>query len=211
MNSKKNRSFLRYCADKLLKDLRKGVIPDDNVLEGFLNFHMVNALNSLVREGDKDIIIKFCKSSSVVQRRFGISISRGIHNDPEIKEVLAKMWNPSEDFSVRSQLLWFLLDYPDQSDKMREEIYEFIQQNFDDWLADRASYGGRNQMLDICKMRLEDNFFPRSKIFAYLCVALASPNRGEVKDLLKRYRNSSDSLTRRVANDMLKRITLGGK
>ena len=194
-------------ASEALKYLRTSRNLDEQVLKNITMFDFVNEMNNIITSSDKEMVLRLCAGETPEERRLGIALSRGLHHEPDIQEVLLQMWNTEQHIRVRSMLLWFLLDYEDLPSGVRESIYDFIKQNWDAFEDQCVGYsGGGERLLKIAKSRISDEFFPPTKIFAYLCAAFISPNRNEVRSFLESFTSHDDSLTRRVANDLLERL-----
>lgn len=211
-----NQQFLTYISTKLMEDLRSGIIPEPEIINGFVDFDTIAEITALVQPTDKQLIVKLCNSSDSLHIRLGISMSRGLNPDPELKKILIELWQSQQDFLIKSHLPFWLLDYNEESDQfnqIRKDIYAFIQQNYEDWIKVRLEKffkKGRTKALEQLEERLNNDFFPPSKTFLYLCLypALAYTNKEkeDVKKILSQYLDNSDPLTNCVANDMLMKL-----
>lgn len=128
--------------------------------------------------------------------QLAISVLYPHRHQREVKEFLKWLWS-SGDIRAKFSALWRLLDdetlpvsHQDSKTPSHESCFKFVKEHWIEFLDTQWSFMGHGQgakVLDNAKARLADRRFPKSKAWAYLCGAIASPDRDAVKDLITKY------------------------
>jgi hypothetical protein len=196
--------LLDYLCKKVIEDIRQGTTIDDKLLISLNEKKYVQTLRNLVEDSDISILMQMTESSDRGKFLIAINLVRKFVDRPEIKNFLKELWQKNADYERRLVLMWRILDDEELNKKFHEEIYNFVKNNFSRFSTDCADWhGGADRVLESCKLRLSDQSFPRTKDWAYLCIAIGSSNKYSIVKLLKSYESNSDAFVRKVSTDLL--------
>jgi len=199
-----NPKVLNYLSEKVFEDLRKKQKIPANLYFEFNKYPIIDNFRKKVKKNDLDLILALLESKAKEELYFGLSISKNLINEQQIKKRIFEIWENSSDYKTKREVMWRILDIPDLPIKIHKEIYEFVKTNWDDWTKDTlAFYGNEDHILEAVIKRSSDRSFPESKHWVYLCLATLSKNRGAAKNFIKKYIESNITINSLVANEML--------
>lgn len=197
-------NILCYVGEKVIEDLRGGIDLNDNFIITINKFPFIDYVRSLITIKDINMVVKLMKSKRINTRRLGISLTRKLINEKKIKDFLFILWKSSNEYDVKRAIMFQLLNIKDLSIKIHNYFYGFIKDNWKRWLKDQESwYGGRENILTVCKKRLADPSTPESKDWIYLCIVTQSTEKAKAKKLIYKYLSSKISINKIVAMEML--------
>lgn len=201
-------------AEKAYQNLKNGTIINDDLALKLNSIPQIDYCRSLIKDDDADWLKRLASSSSVASlvRELCISLMHPLcrKNDRDTREYLEGLWKSSDQYNIRMQVMWRLLDYDDLPVNLHRDIYKnFIVPNWDKWLPYIVEkFGGKEKVFPSCNKRLQDPAFPSSKAWVYLCVASGCKKEEmpEVKKMIKQYLSSKDSINSEVAENILKKL-----
>ena len=209
--------YSEYVADKAIGDLRKGDSFDDKLAEVLRKLPFIDALRTKVQSSDLDRILALITNhEGKVARQLGIALLRGeaVRNAEGVKDVLFNLWesddSPHRD-RTRMSILPRLTDYKDLSEDWHKRLYEYVKSAWDLWLTGLCDwFGGEDSMLAELRQRLDKldrGEYPQRKAWVYLCCAMGSLDKEEVKKLIEQYASRSpDEFVRTVASELRTRL-----
>jgi len=199
--------ILDYLAGNVMDDLRRGMEFSDELIQSLSTYPSIDYIRKQVNKEDIHIIKKMTQSERLAIRRFGISLTRQLLKEREVRELLSNIWESTDEYEIRRALMYRLLDLEDLSIEMHNEIYNFVRKYWERWRIGQANwYGGRENILSVCLDRIKDPSYPESKAWVYLCIATLSTEKDKVKELISQYLSSKESINAKVATDLLREL-----
>ena len=199
-------SVIDYLVSKVIEDIRQGRAFGSEFALVLQDYSLNDSLRSAVQAVDIPILMKMAKSDQLVVGNLAISLLQKFHYQEDVKQFFLEEWDLSESVERRMQLMWRILDDPKLILAMHEKIYSFVNDNWIQFTADIKLYGGSDKILEFCRTRLLDSKFPKSKAWAYICLAFASSERDSALQLASEHASSDDVFVSKVSNDLLKRF-----
>lgn len=204
----------RDIAEKACQDLRDGKILDNELAYKLNSVPQVDYCRALIQDSDEGWLKNIASSPSVppLTRELCISLMHPLcrKNNRDIRDYLENLWKSSDQYNIKMQLMWRLLDYDDLTVDLHRDIYgNFVIPNWDKWLPYVVDkFGGKEEVFSSCSRRLQNSDFPASKAWIYLCVASGCNKEElpEVKKLIKQYLNSRDSINSEVSSHLINRL-----
>lgn len=193
-----------------LQDLKNGKVIEDSLAYKLNSVPHVDYCRELIQDSDAEWLKSLASSSSKpLIRELAISLMHPLckKNNRDIRAYLENLWNSSDEYNIKMQVMWRLLDYDDLPVDLHGGIYKnFVVPNWNKWLPYIVDkFGGKEKVFSSCQKRLNNPSFPASKSWVYLCVATGC--KGEEKENLKMLINqhleSKDSINSIVANKLL--------
>jgi len=200
---------IEYFANKLIDDIRSdNILPADLCRAAAVFPNPIDSIRKLVKPSDWPHLRLVCDSTIDQVAFLGISLLNKIQDLPDVRKYLEEAWRrPNSPYETRLAVQWTLLNYADLDSALHEQLFEFTRTNWERWLESAEAYvGGRPAIIAYCKQRLNDSSFPRSKDWAYLCVAAASDNVNQARQLIEERRNTDGVFLKTVAEYVLARL-----
>lgn len=177
-----------------------------------LDWPLSESLHNQFCEEDKSLLLKLAESGKVppLGRKFGVRLLAHIR-DPEVKQLFWRKWdeainNQDPNHLLTEFLCWRLTDYAELTEDEHWRIFDAVRNDFNHFKNKFIGWIGNDleRVLTAVRQRLEDNRYPSSKDWLYLCGACAAPSdrQRELKDLLAEHKERQD-FTGRVAGVLL--------
>jgi len=204
-----NKGFALYVSEKLVDDIRKGVIPSPETCESFSHYPIIDVVRSLIKESDIIQIKKLISQEHEDQRALGCALLGPFIIHPEVREFLEDQWrNGTLTFRDRVSLQFTLLNYEDLDSPIRDEMRDFTFNNWGEWI-NQASVrwaGGPDKVLGFCSQRLSNPKTAKTKYWVYLCGVAASNDRDAAMKFISSYRGEADPFLCDVIDRVLARL-----
>lgn len=202
------RIIAEYLADKLINDIRSGVILLPELCEAVTSVPLIDYLRSRIRVEDFDRIRALCDSENAASQNLGLALLRNIEHESEVRSFLENLWErPDLSFRTRIGLQFQLSNYVNLDPSMRKRFLAFTLDNWQPFLDNQVAWcSGPQGVINFCRQRLTDTRFPQSKKWLYMCVVAASDDSTSARSLLEGYQNDPDPFTREVVQEVLKRL-----
>lgn len=204
----------RDLARSSMQDLRNGKVIDDGLAYKLNSVPLIDYCRELIQDGDAEWLKSIASSSTgPLIRELVISLMHPFckKNDRDIRAYLENLWNSSNEYNIRMQVMWRLLDYDDLPVDLHRDIYKnFVVPNWDKWLPYIVDkFGGKEKVFTSIQKRLQNPSFPVSKAWVYLCVSTGckDEHKAETKNMIKQYLSSNDSMNSEVAKDLLNTLS----
>lgn len=201
--------LVSYLAEKIMEDIGRGSKLNGDLVMAIYKYPFIDRIRVLVKPSDRDAILSLVSASEsdVVVWSFAVGgLLRSLQGDPKVRSLFEDSWRTYRSFDRRYHLLFRLLDYTDLDPVLRDEIWEFVKANFQEFVFERVDwYGGADEVLGSVQGRLDDPSFPDHKKWIYLVSVLASSDHDGARMLLQRYADSGDAFTRMVARHVLEK------
>lgn len=200
-----NDVIIKYVAERIVEDLRTNKQLNEDLAEALNSYEWLGNLRKLITVKDKDWLRQIILANQSPVGELCINLMHSIREEKDVKEFLFDLWRaPSSKYWTKMQVMWRLLDYPDLSEDIHKNIYEFMRSDWNKWITYVVEkFGGKNEVLESSKERLSNPSFPESKAWVYLCIAAASDNSTDAKNLIAKYARSKSSINAVVVNDLL--------
>ena len=203
----------RYVAESVVEDIRDGEPLQEDVALACNSRPQIDVIRSLITREDAPKLLALTESEQECVRGLAFSLLKRIENTPETEAFLKDLWRRRRDFATRHAIMWRILDFTDLEREFHEEMYRFVRENWDDFLAGQLRFMGGEQgppgVLPSVRSRLTDPAFPRSKDWAFLCILPASDDPEGCRELLESYLTSDNSIVSKVATEMSAEIRNG--
>jgi len=196
-----NSRIIQYLSEQVVIDIRNGVVFDSGLTAELCQEPYINHIRKLILEIDLKFLNLYMNDSDKSKMQFGFALLQNIKHLPEVRKVLEDRWITVKSFEERKNIMYRLLDYSDLTMQYKIEIWNFVIEYWDEWVADFLKFNCQGEMelvLSAFESRLNDNRFPKSKHWIYLLSASVSPNKQGLIQLFNRYYNSSDPMQVRV-------------
>ncbi len=202
-----NNEIYNYIANKVINDVRHGIFFNDKLADSLDGYPLITYIREKTEESDIPRLLNVINNASLSAGNLALSMLRKFDNKKDIKEYYLSCWKEEKVFIRKFKLIWRLLDDEQLPISLHEEIYQFIRENFDEFLKEISKwYGGKNNVLSSIKERLKDSSFPSTKDWVRLCSVMASPEHNQVVELLKEYQSSDNKFTAFIAQEMLAEV-----
>ena len=186
--------------DAWLAKARDGQLSNEECKKLTTMGHM-DALRALVTENDLAWILPDILKYSDERAAFQISLTGKFATRFDIKAFLKDCW-PKANVYQKSHLLWRILDDPDLSADWHSKLFEFVDQEWDQFQETCTGYYGGTPEGTVAGTveRYLSHKYPASKNWAYLCnLATVKKYPFTVEFFLHQASQSGDSFERRVA------------
>lgn len=197
-----------YVARKVIEDFLNESHLDEDLCEELNQYPLIDSLRAAVEPPDIGKLLKLADSKSTKQAALALSMLRRHAANAEVRIFLRGAWSQANSYTEKYPLLWRLLDDPSLDSDRRNELFEFVVGNVDQFLSDvPAFFGSREEILAAYTARLADPILPPSKKWIYLISVAASDDVAGVTALLRDHLGSADDLSKRAAEKMLARVS----
>ena len=193
--------LLKYLAEKIMEDLRSENQFDEDFCNALTGYSQIDCFRKPVMFEDADVIMALCQSQNRAKRSLGFALLQPIVSNEKVQKFLKQLWDEADDYDIKRQLLWRLLDNPSLSIDIHKSIYSFIEDNWETFIADSKKWV-KNDIFDYIQDRLSSKSFPEPKSWLYLCLASTSSNSDGINALLSRYQDSDASIVAMVVKDL---------
>jgi hypothetical protein len=211
-----DKAVLEYLSQKILDDLRADAKISNEVLSIILIGDYIKHLRTKIKPKDKEFVIHLLKNRNILIQRLAISLSKAIDNDATVYSQLEKLWNQSNDFSIRFELMYRLLDAKNINEELVKDIHVFVTKNYNKWKKHVLKWGGGLEKVFKSIMAKIDDY-PEHKRWVYLYElswalenqekARLTPKEAAVAlRTIKAYMKSDVSMTRFVAEKLIKKL-----
>lgn len=188
--------------------LRAGQVPSGDLCRVLKTYPLLDDIRARIRSGDWPVVRRLIESRNKDVCRFGLSLAGEFSDRSEVSNYLTEIWERDDlPRDVRYELLSKLSDLPGLSQELQEELFAFIQDNWDGWTAAVEKWiGDRSGVLEYCKSRVENPRFPESKTWVYLCCTPASDDETAALEWVTSYEEDGDPFIERVASEVSRRL-----
>ena len=197
-----DKSILQYLANKIIQDISTGNIPEKELCIAITGFPYIDYIRIEMKPSFMDIAFDLCKSEQVFKKALGFALLQPLVHLDEVKSFIRNQWNEANNYDLKRQLLWRLLDIPDLPVSIHKNIYEFIKENWDKFIADSNKWN-KVPMIKYVEDRLHSESHAESKKWIYLCLATSIEDKTVLKSQLDKYKNSNNSIIADVVRDLL--------
>lgn len=173
---KKETELIKYVCGKVMSDLRQGSPPDKTVISAVILQPWIDTLRSIVKIEDKKLIIELMRSSGFLLKRLGVSLTKKMDLDRDIRQALANIFKQELDLDIRFEAMYRLLDDPKLDNNLLAEVYDLaINKYYDQWQAHVIEWqGGIHNIMKQVPPKIHEKDhqgkrkYPEHKIWAYL-------------------------------------------
>lgn len=193
-----------YLFEKIKSDFKSNNVLSDELCKTIDKYPIIDYLRERVIKEDVSWLMEVAKNNMGKKGDVAISLLKKHINEPLVKDFLYKEWEMTEVFDRKYSIMWRILDFEDLELNMHEKIYEYLKNNKEVFITEKAEwFGGYDNVLNVCQKRLSDKKFPKTKNWVYLFSLIASPDKEGVKKIIKKYSDSKDEFTSKVASELL--------
>jgi len=192
----------------VVQDLRAGQVPSGDLCRVLKTYPLLDDIREEIQLDDWPAVRELCEPKNGDVCRLGFGLTSEFSDQPEARRYLKQMWERDDlPSGVRYELLSRLCDSPDLPQEMHEELFAFIQNDWDGWLAAVEQWiGDRGDVLDHCKSRVADPRYPESKTWVYLCCVLVSDDAAAALEWVAPHEEDDDPFTEKVAKEVSGRL-----
>ncbi|MBK5275595.1 MAG: hypothetical protein JJE30_11155 [Desulfuromonadales bacterium] len=178
-----------------------GLAPSD--VQVWKKTPFVNDLCAAVQESDMPALFSLMEKADWMVANLATSLLRKFKDDPKVRRQYVDVWcNWGRPLEVRLCVMYPLLDYPDLERELHGEFFATIMQNTDRFKAFALTYFATpNDVLPTAIDRIKTA--TPSKLWIYLCNALASPDVAGARAFIESNTGNSDQFVARVARTLL--------
>ncbi|MBE3143895.1 MAG: hypothetical protein IMZ61_08225 [Planctomycetes bacterium] len=204
-----NACLAHYIAEKLVEDIRKGIIPSSEICESFSHFPIIDIARSLITENDWNSIKVLLAQEHEDQRTLGRALLNRLLKHPEVRSFLEGQWRDANlTFRDRIGIQFTLLNIEDLDILLHKEMKDFVFKNWEEWLKEATARwaGGRDKVLDYCSQRLSNPKTVKTKYWVYICGTAASDDCDAARKLIGSFRTGADRFLIKVIDQVLARL-----
>jgi len=197
-----------FVADAIIAYLQTGNWPAADTAELLDRMPLIDMLRQRITKDDLTWLIAGINHESDRTAGLACSLLRKYSSESQVKKCFEAKWNSATPY-LKNRLMWRLLDDPKLPVSRHREFFNLIRSNWDVFRDfNRQFYGPGTQATVDIKSRLEDDTFPASKKWIYLCcVAEIVEDKEEAKAIVNRGLIMDDDFTREVALTLLSRLS----
>lgn len=169
---------------------------------------IMDALHKVLSEEDISALCSLATSENPYVGMLGVNALRPFVDRPEVQELLGNPWaDKNKSYLMRRIAQMRLLNARSLKPELPAKLRDFAFKDFNRWLKEPVrNVGGRTKVLEVCKGRVDNPDFPRSKDWTYLCVAVASSDRKAAHNWIEEYLTCPDEFLRDTAGMVLERL-----
>lgn len=135
----------------------------DNIRQNYTKDEAITVVKNLIqKDGNNESISEYeLKEIQCVKKHIANS---------EMFNLLMQLWNNTDNWFIKNELMWRLLDKEDLSMEFHKEVHKFILKNWDKFVAysQKEQYFRKDRIIENTKERLANADYPSSKDWLYL-------------------------------------------
>lgn len=200
--------ILGYVAEKVINDLRNGDFVGNDLAYELNKQPYIESLRLEVEAEDVDRIMDVLSGDiEIFQYRLAINLLRRHEKDASTKKFFREQWGKYRGFDRRCTLMWRLLDDENLEVDKHQEIYEFVQDNRENWIKLQCDWiGGPDKIIPFVEKAIVRSDEVESKKWALLYNLLASSDKAAARKVVEPFKSSDTLFLKKVANDIWEQL-----
>ena len=202
-------STIRFVAVAILNEMRRGTVPIGGVAADLVALPLIDELRQCTEDDDLRWILPGTRDSPTDEAALHVSLLKRFAATPDVQHHLRSMFDtPNTSESLRTHIMWRLLDDPDLPLEWHEKLFTFVLKEWSTFHAIQLRFFGADGdvILPYVLGRIGDTRSPTSKKWAYLCCLPEAVDSRSAQAVLQLSRTASDPFLTRVADTLLRRF-----
>ena len=198
-----------FLAEAVLNQIRKGKWPNPDEAQLIMRLPVIAAIRCRLTKSDASRCVEVVEGREDTVAAFASLLLRPYCADSVIHDRLLVRWKSASP-ELQCHLLWRILDDPELSLNIHEQLFQFVLMHWQVWKStiDSFYHSDPERVLEKVKARLLDTSIPESKKWVYLCgLPEFASDQQKARDLIVLYgAETAESFSKDVCHRLVQRF-----